>query len=188
MVRLTTALLSTGQALPEGSILRLDGQFIIELAIQWFNIMVLLLVLYRLLYKPVRKFMDDRDARIAADMESAVAAREEAMQLKDEYVKKLEGIEIEREEILSRSREIGQKRADAIISEARQEAASIHRRGMEELRMEQENQRDDMKRAIIDIATRMAGMFVQFSVDQATQNSYVEKALAQLEEEELWIE
>lgn len=188
MAALTTALLSTGQALPESGILRLDGQFLVELLIQWFNILVLVIVLHRFLYKPVRGFMTARDSRIAADMDSAAAAREEAAKLKAEYQKRLDGVELEREEILARSREIGQKRADAIISDARQEAASIHRRGMEELRMEQENQRDDMKRAIIDVSTRMAGMFVKLSVDEATQDIYVEQALKHLEEDELWYE
>ena len=53
--------------------------------------------------------------------------------------------------------------------------------------MEQQNQRDDMKHAIIDISTRMAGRFVQLSLDEETQDAYVEKALEHLEED-LWYE
>jgi F-type H+-transporting ATPase subunit b len=177
----------SAQELPPDNILRLDSQFLIELGIQLVNITVLVVVLYLVLYKPMRRFMDARDQRIKTRLENAAQEEGRATQLREEYAQRLRDINIEREEILKKSRELGVKRTDEIISEARKEAASIYRRSMEELRMEQQNQRDDMKHAIIDISTRMAGRFVQLSLDEETQDAYVEKALEHLEED-LWYE
>lgn len=177
----------SAQELPQSSILRLDAQFLVELGIQTVNIIVLVAVLYLVLYKPMRRFMDARDQRIKTRIENAAQEEARATQLREEYAKKLREIDVEREEILKKSREIGIKRTDDIISEARKEAASIYRRSMEDLRMEQQNQRDDMKHAIIDISTRLAGRFVQVSLDEETQDAYVEKALEHFEED-LWYE
>ena len=174
-------------AMPEGRILGLDAQTLAELAVQWVNIIILVVVLYRALYKPMRKFMDARNARIQGQLDHAAAEEAKAIALREGYDQKLKSIEAEREDILKKARELGVKRTDELISEARREATSIHRRSMEELRMEQQNQRDDMKRAIIDISTRMAGRFVQLSMDQETQDTYVDKALEHLEES-LWYE
>lgn len=181
-----TTMLSA-QELPQESILRLDSQFLIELGAQMINILVLVVVLYLALYKPMRRFMDARDQRIKTRLENAAQEEARATKLREEYAQKLREIDVEREDILKKSRELGVKRTDEIISEARKEAANIYRRSMEELRMEQQNQRDDMKHAIIDISTRMAGRFVQLSLDEETQDAYVEKALEHLEED-LWYE
>lgn len=186
MTGVYAASLSAG-ALPQESILRLDTQFLVELGVQLFNITALVLFLYLFLYKPMRRFMDARDQRIKTRLENAAQEGARAGQLREEYAQKLREIDVEREEILRKSRELGVKRTDELISEARKEAASIYRRSMEELRMEQQSQRDHMKHAIIDISTRMAGRFVQLSLDEATQDAYVEKALEHLEED-LWYE
>ena len=62
--------------LPANNILRLDAQFLVELGIQLFNIIALVILLYLLLYKPMRRFMDTRDQRIQTRLENA--AQEEA--------------------------------------------------------------------------------------------------------------
>ena len=173
--------------LPANNILRLDAQFLVELGIQLFNIIALVILLYLLLYKPMRRFMDTRDQRIQTRLENAAQEEARATQLREEYAQKLRDIDTEREDIQRKSREFGVKRTDEIIGEARKEAANIYRRSMEELRMEQQNLRDDMKHAIIDISTRMAGRFVQLSVDEETQDAYVEQALEHLEDD-LWYE
>lgn len=181
------AVLLTAEGMPESSILRLDSQFLIELGIQLFNILLLVAVLYLALYKPMRRFLDGRDQQVQDRIDHAAQEEARAVKLREDYDQKLRDIDLERQDILKKSRELGVKRTDEIISEARKEAANIYRRSMEELRMEQQNQRDDMKHAIIDISTRMAGRFVQLSMDEQTQDAYVEKALQHLEEE-LWYE
>lgn len=173
--------------MPEAGILHLDKELLIEMAVQWVNIILLVVVLAFVLYKPVKKFMNARAERIKNHLDNAAQEENRAVELREAYEARLFDIEAERDDILQKGREAAMERGDEIISEARREAASIYRHSMEELRTEQQNQRDDMKRAIIEISTNMAGRFVQLSLDEETQNAYVDKAMERLEES-LWEE
>ena len=180
-------LLSVDAAAPEGSIINLNTQLLVDLAIQWINIIVLVVVLYYMLYKPVKKFMTERAARIQGQLDHAAEEEQRAEALRGEYEAKLSDIGRERDEAIQKGHEIAMQRSDTIIAEARREANSIHRKALEEIRIEQENQQDDMKRAIIDISVKLAGRYVQLSIDEETQNAYVERALQNLEDA-LWEE
>ncbi|HHY52738.1 MAG TPA: ATP synthase F0 subunit B, partial [Clostridiales bacterium] len=70
-----------GAELPPGSILNLDKQLLIQMAIQAVNVLLLTGVLAFLLYKPVKQFMAQRRERIAAEIEAAQKDRAEALEL-----------------------------------------------------------------------------------------------------------
>lgn len=182
---LASAAESAAQEMPDGSILHLDGAMLVEMGVYAFNIILLVVAISLLLYKPVKRFMSARTERIRAKVEQAEREEEEARLLREKYEGLIENIERERDEILRKGRAASLERGEEIISEARREAANIYRRSMEELRMEQENALDDMRRAIIEVSTQMASRFVAVSIDQETQEKYVDEALEHLEEA-LW--
>lgn len=171
--------------MPEGSILHLDQQLLIEIAVTAVNLIVLVAVLAFVLYKPLKKFMAQRTEKVKERIEQSEKALQEANELRDKYEKLIEDIEEEREAILAEGRTASLERSEEIIADARKEAANIYRRSMEDLRMEQENSMDDMKKSIVEISTRMAAHFVTVSVDRETQDRYIEEAMSHLEET-LW--
>lgn len=173
--------------MPESSILRFDENLLTEMGVQWLNIIILVVLLYFLLYKPVKKFLEARRQKLAAQHDDAHREAEKARELREKYEALLAGIEAERDVILREGREAGLARSEELITEARREAANIYRRSMEDLRMEQENSMDEMRRAMIEISTQMAARFVTVSVDRETQDRYIDEALSHLEET-LWEE
>ena len=83
-----------------GSILSFDMGLLINIAIQWFNVLLITVVLVRVLYDPVRNFMKKRAKRIENSMLEARKRGEDAQALRAEYEVKLADIEKEREELL----------------------------------------------------------------------------------------
>lgn len=185
IAQMVRAVAQASSEMPEGSILHLDQQLLIEIAVTAVNLIVLVAVLAFVLYKPLKKFMAQRTEKVKERIEQSEKALQEANELRDKYEKLIEDIEEEREAILAEGRTASLERSEEIIADARKEAANIYRRSMEDLRMEQENSMDDMKKAIVEISTRMAAHFVTVSVDRETQDRYIEEAMSHLEET-LW--
>lgn len=173
---------SSAEAMPEGTILQFNKALLYNIGIQWLNVMLLTAVLAFLLYKPVRKYMADRARRIQEQFELASAGKDEAAQLKLKYDGMIKDIEKEREKILKEAHEKALQRSDRIIADARREAESIYHRALEEIREEQANAKDEIKRQIIEISVMMAGRFVEVSMDREAQDKYIEQSISHLED------
>jgi F-type H+-transporting ATPase subunit b len=89
------------------------------------NIFVLFFILRVILFKPVTKFINERSARIAAEIANAAKDREEAKRLLNSHAGKLKDAAAEADDILRTARQSGEKRAEEIIDEARAQAASL---------------------------------------------------------------
>ena len=177
-------LLAAGVAdeLPDGSILHFDKALLYDIGIAWVNIAILTGIVALLLYKPVKKYMAERSERIAGQFEHAHTDMEKAGRLKEEYEALIRDIEKERESILQHAHQKALERSDQIIAQARREADSIHKRTLDDLRIEQENVMDEMKQQMVEISMMMAGRFVEVSMDRQTQDRYIEEAMAHLED------
>ena len=165
--------------LPEGSILSLDKSLGYNIIIQLINVIILISALAFILYKPVRAFLAARKQRINDEIENARQIRDEAAQLREKYEKMLEGIEAERDEVLLRANKIAVEKSDQLLFEARREAEIIHSMAKAEIEAERENVENEIKRQIIEIAHLMASRFIALSIDDETQNSMIEQALAE---------
>ena len=165
--------------IPEGSILSLDKSLGYNILIQLANVIILIAALVFILYKPVRNFLAARKQQINDEIEAARAIRDEAERLREKYEKMLEGIEVERDEVLRRTNKIAVEKSDQLLFEARREAEIIHGMAKAEIATERENVENEIKRQIIEIAHLMAGRFVELSIDDETQNRLIDQALAE---------
>jgi len=170
--------------MPEGSILHFDKALLIEVGIYMFNVLLLVGLLSVLLYKPVKKYLDQRQGRIRDDLASARETREEAMELKAQYEQILAGVAGERDEILSQAHKKAVERSDELLFEARREADALHARAAAELELERKNALGDMKEQMIEISAMMAGRFVRVSMDRETQDRFIDEAFAEWMEEQ----
>jgi F-type H+-transporting ATPase subunit b len=89
------------------------------------NIFILFFILRAILFKPITKFMNERSAKIADDLDKATKDREDARRLLDSYDNKLKAAAEEADEIIRAARQSGEKRAEELVCEARVEAASL---------------------------------------------------------------
>jgi len=170
--------------MPEGTILHFDKLLLMEIAIYMFNVLLLVGILGFILYKPVKKFLSQRQARIAGDISSAQQSREEAEALKAEYERMIAGIGEERDNILSQAQKRAVERSDELLFEAKREIDILHSRAAAELELERKNALNDMKEQMIEISTLMAGRFVQVSMDRPTQDKYIDEAFAEWMEDQ----
>jgi len=113
------------------------------LLIQAFNFGLLLIILWRFLYTPVLRMIDERRAKIAEGIENAEAAERKLASSKTEGKSIVGSASREAEKIVAAARERAEEkggellrqaeaRADAVLSEASQRAEESKRQALKE--------------------------------------------------------
>lgn len=161
----------------------LDAQLLFDTIVMALSMLLLFTLLSYLLFNPVRDLLEKRKQRIVDDKEAAKREKEEAICYKEEYEKKLQEVDKEVQEILSAARKKAIKSENAIIAEAREEAARILARANAEIELEKKHALDDMKQEMIAIASLMAQKVVSASIDTKVQESLIEETLKEMGEQ-----
>ena len=155
----------------------LDAQLLQDTVLLAIAVFFLFLMMSYLLFNPARKLLQERKNKIANDIDTAKADKEEAAALKAEYEAKLKEVSKEAEQILSEARQKGQKNAARIENEAKEEAARIIQRANEEAELSKKHAMDDVKQEMVSIASMMAAKVVAASIDTQIQDTLVEETL-----------
>lgn len=158
----------------------LDAQLLFDTILLAVAVFFLFLLMSYLLFDPARKFLKDRQERIANDINSAKDDKETAAALKAEYEGRLKEIDKEAEGILSEARQKAIKNEARIIDEAKEEASRIIKRAQEEAELEKKHAMDDMKQEMIQIASLMAQKVVSASIDTQIQDTLVDETLKEM--------
>jgi F-type H+-transporting ATPase subunit b len=102
------------------------------------NFLILVWLLKRFLYGPIVKAMEDRQGRIAAEMEEAKQREQEAEEEAHEHREKRRELEEQHEERMRAAERAAQEHREELMNEAREEVQAIERRWHENLREERD--------------------------------------------------
>lgn len=163
-----------------GRIFGLDAQLLFDILVQGLAVFLLFIFLSYVLFEPVKKMLDERQAKIKNDIESAASDREEAAKLKAEYDERIKNADDEADEILAAARKKAVKNEEAIVAEAKQEASRIISRANQEAELEKNRVKEEVKQEIIGVATAMAGKFVAGSMDDEKQAALIDETLKEM--------
>ena len=105
----------------------------IDIAIHVVNIIILYVILRALLWKPVKAFMADREARIKDQMDQAARLQQEAGQSKAEYDRRLSEAAQACEQLMAEGRKQAMASSQKFIDEAKQRALDGARSELSEL-------------------------------------------------------
>ncbi|MEG0352097.1 MAG: F0F1 ATP synthase subunit B [Cellulosilyticaceae bacterium] len=141
---------------------------------------LIIFILAKLLFKPVSDLLEKRQAGIAANINDAKNAKNAAATLKSEYEYKIADINAEAGDILKAARAKALAREEEIITAAKAEAEAIKIKAMEDMKLEQERVRAEIKDEMIEVATLMAGKFVATAMDDAKQSELIEEIIGEM--------
>ncbi len=139
----------------------------IDLVLNLLNIVLLFLIVRTLAYKPIRKFMDARTARVTAEAKAAEEKAQEADKLKAEYEQLLENGDTMRKEQAEEARKAAQLEADRIISDARSQADAIVEQAREQAKKEHDETLGTMRQDVVDLAFGISEKLLEHSITDA---------------------
>ena len=141
------------------------------------NFLILLALLWRFLYKPVVRMLDERSSRIRESMERAEAVKEQLERTNEETRIALESARKEAQSIADQASQIGeqikaqarrdaQAEADKILGQARQQIEQERRQAIAEARQE-----------MASLVVAAAGKVLGRQLDDRAQHQLVEEFL-----------
>jgi len=137
------------------------------------NFLILLVILTKVLYKPVTAMMSKREEDIRNAVNGASVEREAALQLKAEYEKLLANARGEAQQIMNRAHQQGEN----IILEAQQradsEAQQLKLRAHQEIQTEKEQTFQQLKGEIVSLAIAAAEKIIGDTMDSETNHRLV---------------
>lgn len=145
---------------------------------------LLLFLLYRYVYPPIRKQILDRQHQIEEAIDEAAMTREEARELLAEYRKQLEEARGESRRILDEARKQGESQRERTKREAREEGERIIQRAREEIERERDGALRDVRREVADMVYLASERVLNRQIDRDEHDRLISEALDSLEAEE----
>ncbi len=149
------------------------------------NFLILLFLLKRFLFKPVKKVLDDRRARIEGDLQAAKTEQEKAKELRQEYEKKIANIEEEARQIIEDSYRHAREKKEEIISQAKEEARLEQERTRREVARIMAEARAQLRNELSSLTVLAAGRFLEKSMEDEEHQLLIQKIIEELPEEDL---
>lgn len=137
------------------------------------NFLILVVILTRVLYKPVTAMMAKREEEIRNAVDGASVEREAAMQLKTEYEKMLSNARGEAQQIMNRAHQQGEKIVQEAHDKAENEAQQIIIRAHQEILTEKEQTFQQLKGEIVELAIAAAEKLIGDRMDSETNRRLV---------------
>lgn len=125
-------------------------------ALQAFNFLILVWILQHFLYKPVRRFMAERQAEAEAVLNEAAAANVRADEFKLEYEDKAEALINERDTLIRDARTQIAKERDEAIDKVRDEAQRTVENERRQIDKERQQALKNLEGETLDLALNLA--------------------------------
>jgi F-type H+-transporting ATPase subunit b len=146
---------------------------------QFVNFAILFGLLSVLLYKPMRRMLDERSNRIKESMEQAEQIKEQMTKSEEQVKLQLDTARREGQDILAQAAQMGERLKEEAKGEARQEAEVIVARARTEIERERDQALDEVKREFVDLAITAAEKVVNESLDREKHRRLIEEVLEQ---------
>jgi F-type H+-transporting ATPase subunit b len=144
---------------------------------------ILLFLLYRYVYPPIRDQIQRRQSDIEQAIDEAQKTRSEARELLAEYRRQIEEARGEARQILDEARKQGEAARERAKREAREEADRIIQRAREEIERERDAAVRELRREVADMVIVATERIIRHELDREEHERLISEALDSLEAE-----
>ncbi|HEY7524614.1 MAG TPA: F0F1 ATP synthase subunit B [Candidatus Limnocylindrales bacterium] len=143
------------------------------------NFALLLVILARFAFGPVRRMLDDRRARIEQGLRDAEQARRDRDAAENERLAALQEARREANDIVTRAQKVASESREADIAATREELDRMRERATAEIEAEKQRAIADLRAEVADLALSAASRVVGEEMTGARQRRLVEEFLAE---------
>jgi F-type H+-transporting ATPase subunit b len=146
---------------------------------QIFNVVLLVWLLTRFLYRPVLNMLNERTRRIQESLKETEQVKEQLARANQDYDQKLAQARQEAAGILAQAQERAKLQEAEIIAQARQEADRIRSEAREQAVQERDQLMRDLKNQMADLVTITASRVLGEEL-KSNHDQLIEESLASL--------
>ena len=154
-------------------------QILISLA----NLLVMLFIVKKFLFKPVMKMMQARQDQVDKIYDDANQDRTQAADMKQEYEARLAAAREEADGLVRNAVTTAQRRGDAIVAEASSQASHLKQKAEEEIALEKKQMLLNVRSEISDMAVSIASKVVEREIQKKDHENFVDEFIRNVGEE-----
>jgi F-type H+-transporting ATPase subunit b len=159
-----------------GGLINVDASLIFQVA----NFLILLILLHRLLYKPLLAKMEERTAAIKRSLEEAQAARAEAARQQEENTARLRAALQEAASIREQALKEAADEQRRLVEAARLESQRLIESARAQMDGDVRRAREELRREVGDLATAVAEKLIKKSLRDDDHRRIIAEAMARL--------
>lgn len=131
-------------------------------------------------YKPVMNMIEERRNRIAKDLESAEAAKTEAVKVKRDYERQLLDARGEAQVIIDKANKAAKEVYDQMLAQAREEQEHIVKSAKEQIEREKVNALLEVRAEVVSLSMQLAGKVIDQKLDSAADQKLINEFLDEM--------
>ena len=141
------------------------------------NVVILLVVLYFVAYKPVMRMLDERSKRVKDSMEQAEAIKEQSARTEEEMKKQMETASREGQNRIAQAVKTGEEVREKAKQSAKQEAEAIITQARGEIQRERDEAIGELRKEVADLTITAAEKVIDRSLDKKAHRELIDKVL-----------
>lgn len=147
----------------------------------WATFIALMVLLYRVAWKPLIARIEERDNAIAEGLRKTEQAREEAEALMKEQKEKLAKTHEEVKAMLETSKKTAENTRADLVNQAKEEASKIIERGKADLERERVDAISKMKKDISSLVVQAASKLIGMNLDEKRHQELIDQSIQKLD-------
>jgi F-type H+-transporting ATPase subunit b len=159
-----------------GGLINFDSSLIVQIV----NFLLLLLILQRLLYRPLMAKMEERTAAIKRSLDEAQAARAEAARQQEENEARFRAAHAEAAAIRAQALKEAGEEQRRLVEAARLESQRLLDGAKAQLDADIRRAREELRREVSDLAIRVSEQLVRRSLRDEDHRRIVDDAIARI--------
>ena len=155
-----------------------------QILISLVNLLIMYLILKKFLFKPVQNILATRKQQVEDIYGEAQQKRDSAESMRQEYEEKLATARDEADGIVRSAQQTAQRRSDAMVADAAQQASHLKQKAEAEITQEKKQMLSDVRSEISDIAVDIASRIVGREVRKEDHESFVDDFIRNVGEQQ----
>jgi F-type H+-transporting ATPase subunit b len=139
------------------------------------NLLILFALIRKFLFKRVMAVLDKRQQEIDGIYDAAGKARDDADQMKEEYTRRMSNARAEADLLVKNAMDTAQRRGDAIVQEARDEATHLKQKAESDIEQERRKAYSELVGEISGMAVDIAGRMVEREINADDHKQLVDE-------------
>ncbi|MBO4636937.1 MAG: F0F1 ATP synthase subunit B [Clostridiales bacterium] len=151
-----------------------------QIVISLCNLTILFLILKKLLFKPVKKMVSDREALAQKQLDDAAEERRAAISERMKWEEKLAGAQNEADVIIKKAVAKADRRSEVIVNTAKERADGIVSQAKLEAELEHKKAEREMRQEIIDLSSLLAGRMLKREINEEDHKELIDDFIEQI--------
>lgn len=143
------------------------------------NFIILLVLLKAYLYKPIKKFLTERQEFIASKTESMVKAEKKAKDLQEQRQQELDGAMDEARQLRKKAQDEAELQASEIIKNAKEQRKRLLDNAEKQIEFEKEKAVQSIGSDIAGMISELSGKFIENTLTKEEDEKMIRKLISE---------